>query len=858
MREAILFLFSRNKTMTFYCSYIFDMLNNNLTYLFLLTAFIILTSCKKVEKVMMVTTGTASDINYNTATVTGQIVDIGEGATQYGHYYSTIANETSSGLKNQLGNPFGKKEFTSQLTGLTAGTKYFVKSYISLGTEFKYGKEISFTTISASQPTLTTIAITSITTTTATSGGNITSDGGANITSRGVCWSLSSNPTILNSKTSDGVGTGNFISNLTGLLADTTYFVRAYATNSTGTSYGNQISFRTEQIPPAPLAITNSATQVSQTGATLNALVNANNLNTTVTFEYGLTTSYGLTINAIPNIFSGSATTSVIANLTGLTSFRVYHYRVKAVNSSGTSYGSDVTFTTSDTGLGGIIFNPSLTYGSVSDMEGNSYLTIEIGTQTWMAENLKSTKYNDGSSLSYIPIDASWGGLTLGAYGWYNNDAAQYKSTHGALYNWYAVADSRNLCPTGWHIPTDAEWTILRNYLGGTVMAGGKLKETGTSHWNSPNTNATNETGFTALPGGFRDASGTFRNLGSAGKWWSSTFYPTWPEATSWYLSNNYASLTNEPAEYIKYGLSVRCILGPRASTVPFVLSSLTDYATNTANLVGTINSEGGDNVISRGVCWSISTNPTILDNKTSDGTGPGSFNSNITGLIPNTKYYVRAYATNSVGTAYGYQVSFTTYAATDIQGNNYTSVIIGTQTWLRQNLKVTRLNDNTIIPNWSDNSSWESLTSPGYCWYNNDPSMYEDTYGVLYNWYAVNTGKLCPTGWHVPTDYEWTTLTNYLGGESAAGGKLKETGTNHWQSPNTGATNESFFTALPGGGRDNYGVFRNVGLSGAWWSATEYSTSFAWHRNMFFDNTNAQRGGTIENDGYSVRCIKD
>src|SRR5574344_993327 len=260
-----------------------------------------------------------------------------------------------------------------------------------------------------------------------------------------------------------------------------------------------------------------------------------------------------------------------------------------------------------------------------------------------------------------------------------------------------------------------------------------------------------------------------------------------------------------------------------------------------TATSGGVITSDGGFTVTERGVCWSTSQSPTFADNKTTDGTGAGSFTSAITGLTANTTYYVRAYATNSKGTGYGSVMSFTTpensggtivfnpnitYGSmTDIEGNTYKTVTIGTQTWMAENLKVTKYNDGAAIPNVTDNTAWSKLTTGALCDYDNTPSNSE-TYGKLYNWHAVNTGKLCPTGWHVPSDAEWTKLTDYL--TSDAGGKLKETGTTHWNSPNTSATNETGFTALPGGSRGYSGAFLNVCGYGYWWSATEGGTNSA------------------------------
>ena len=173
-------------------------------------------------------------------------------------------------------------------------------------------------------------------------------------------------------------------------------------------------------------------------------------------------------------------------------------------------------------------------------------------------------------------------------------------------------------------------------------------------------------------------------------------------------------------------------------------------------------------------------------NSKTTDGSGTGTFTSSITGLTAGTTYYVRAYATNSAGTGYGNDISFTTQQGgvgnvTDDDGNVYHSVTIGTQVWMVENLKTTKYNDGTSIPLVTDATDWHNLLTPGYCWNNNDEATYKATYGALYNWYTVNTGNLCPTGWHVPGDAEWTTLTTYLGGEDVAGGKLKEVGITHW-----------------------------------------------------------------------------
>lgn len=193
-----------------------------------------------------------------------------------------------------------------------------------------------------------------------------------------------------------------------------------------------------------------------------------------------------------------------------------------------------------------------------------------------------------------------------------------------------------------------------------------------------------------------------------------------------------------------------------------------------------------------------------------------------------------------------------------DGDGNVYTSITIGTQVWLKENLKTTKLNDGTAIPLVTDNDEWINSTTAAYCWFDNNINN-KSPYGALYNWNALNTGKLCPSGWHVATDTEWTSLVNYLGGESVAGGKLKENGTLHWLSPNTDATNESGFAALPGGYRyELTGGTHYLGTGGYWWSSSEESSLMAWRISMYNDYASVFKTSQNKIQGCSVRCNKD
>jgi len=302
--------------------------------------------------------------------------------------------------------------------------------------------------------------------------------------------------------------------------------------------------------------------------------------------------------------------------------------------------------------------------------------------------------------------------------------------------------------------------------------------------------------------------------------------------------------------------------------------NAIANVTQTTATCGGNVIFGGPDSVIARGVCWATSINPTISFPHSTDGRGNGTFTSNLTGLNPCTPFYVRAYATNSAGTGYGEQVKFTTQwvngggTIKDIDGNVYHTVTIGTkkaplssQVWMAENLKTTRFNDGTSISIVTDESLWEGLLTPAYCWNNND-STYKDSYGAYYNGYALITNKLCPTGWHVPSNSEWEILFSSLGGDSIAGGKMKSAGTIEsglglWYAPNAGGTNESGFTARPGG-RRAYGGFHDMGYYAHFWTSTQAGYTGAWSKDLDY-NFSVIHVSTFDfTAGMSIRCLKD
>ena len=300
--------------------------------------------------------------------------------------------------------------------------------------------------------------------------------------------------------------------------------------------------------------------------------------------------------------------------------------------------------------------------------------------------------------------------------------------------------------------------------------------------------------------------------------------------------------------------------LGSVPFVAPTIITSNINSITSTSAVSGgNISSDGGSVVTARGVCWDISLNPTTaLSTKTIDGTGVGIYASNITGLLPNTSYHVRAYATNAVGTSYGADSSFLTPQAVA----NLPNVTICSQIWMSKNLDISNYRNGDVIPKVTDPGVWANLTTGAWCWLNNDSATYAATYGKLYNWYAVNDPRgLAPQGWHVPTEDEWTTLATCLGGFTVAGGKMKEAGLSHWLSPNTYGDYSSGFTGLPGGYLNVNGIFYGYGTNGYWWSATpDTSTSSAASVYFFLSSTSRSLLKTFNNNqfGYSVRCVKD
>lgn len=359
-------------------------------------------------------------------------------------------------------------------------------------------------------PIITTTPVTDITMTTAISGGSISDDGGSEIISRGICWSTSQEPTTDDNITSDGTGPGDFTSSMTGLSENTTYYVRAYAVNSSGTGYGNLETFTTSAAGMAVL------TTVQITELTSSSCISGGNVESDggrpVT-EKGVcwSTTEGATIND-NRTSDGSGSGPFTSTITNLADGTVYYIRSYATNEFGTAYGNEY-----------LIITP------VTDVEGNVYKTTRIGNQTWMAENLRTTHFNNNAPIPHVSDSIAWMNISTPAYTWYRNNAAN-KDVHGALYTWYTVATGA-LCPSGWHVPTNAEFQAMEVSIGvpadSVDLWGWRGEDTGTKLKDSVSWftgNGTNSTGFSAKASGYRAwSNGEFRGMSEITYFWTAT-----------------------------------------------------------------------------------------------------------------------------------------------------------------------------------------------------------------------------------------------------------------------------------------------------------------------------------------------
>lgn len=810
-----------------------------------------------------VTTSTLNDITYTTASCGGEVTYEGITAvTARGICWSTSPNPSTN--DNYTTDSSGMGSFSSSITGLQPNTRYYVRAYATNSAGTAYGAQRYFNTL-APTPTVSTSTISDISYTSATCGGEVTNEGFTAVTARGVCWSTSQNPSVNDSHTVDSSGAGSFTSTLIGLQPNTTYYVRAYATNSTGTAYGSQINFST------PIGIAQVSTNIISGISDSSAICGGNVTNEAA---YPVTargvcwsTTTNPTINDSRTVDS-SGLGSFTSHITGLQPNIRYYVRAYATNNSGTAYGTQRSLITS-------ITSPSVTTTTVSNI---TCTTAECGG-TVSSEGISgvsakgvcwSTTTNPTIADS-ITIDGNDVGSFISHITGLQPNTRYYVRAYATNNTGTVYGIQRNFITP---VATPALTTATVNNVTCTsASCGGNISFEGISPvtargvcW-STSQNPTINDSLTV------DSSG----LGSF------TSLITGLQPNTQYYVRAYATNSAGTA----YGTQQRHFSTP-AATPSISTIGITRISFTSVTCGGNVSFEGISPVTACGVCWSTSTNPTINDNHTIDSSGQGSFTSHITGLQPIIHYYVRAYATNSAGTVYGNEIEFNTSdgfpcpndtSLTDIDGNIYNTVQLGSQCWMRENLRTTHYNNGTEIPLYNNYGN----TACRYYPYGNESNVH--IYGYLYNWYATMCGSpssntnpsgvqgICPNGWHVPSDAEWTQLTNYVssqsqylcGGDSSFIGKALAADTENWSSSNTTCAvgnmpsnnNATGFSALPAGDRTETG-FYGLGGFATFWTTTEYSSGRAYERDIPYYQAIVRRQNFEKYRGQSVRCLRD
>ncbi len=421
-----------------------------------------------------------------------------------------IERKIGNGVFSQIGQVGANiTNFNDSTVAQSTTYTYRVYAFNNSGNSAQYSNLFQITTYAV--PSLTTDTISSITISSCYSGGNISNNGDQFVYESGVCWSTSPNPTIsLTTKTLDGTSTGSFTSSVAGLTPNTTYYIRAYATNSVGTAYGQERVFTT-----LPILLPTVTTASVPFGTITRAVCGGN-----ITFDGNTNLiAKGLCWSTLSNptvaletkTIEGTGIGTFTSIITGLIPNTIYYVRAYATNSAGTAYGEERIIATLAT-----------------TFVDTSILSVTIGNQIWSNNNMNVARYRNGDPIPQVTDTSQWANLTTGAWCWYNNDSATYGTTYGRLYNWYAVNDPRGLAPIGWHVPTDVEWNILTKFIDPNAntsqccfnTAGVSMKST--TGW-SNNGNGTNNSGFSGLPGGGCSEDGTSYDAGYVGLWWSSS-----------------------------------------------------------------------------------------------------------------------------------------------------------------------------------------------------------------------------------------------------------------------------------------------------------------------------------------------
>nr|HPE58524.1 FISUMP domain-containing protein [Bacteroidales bacterium] len=696
-----------------------------------------------------------------------------------------------------------------------------------------------------------------------------------------------------------GLGSGGFWWGSTQLFRLTTSGHADIISSYSSGGYSIRCIKNDSLIPTLPSVITVSVGDISSNSAIVNGSVVINGGIPIIVRGFVWDTKPNPTLDENEGVTENGNIVGEFSTLIIISSNTTFYVRAYATNIVGTAYGDDLKFKSTS-------INPCEGMPTVTDVDGNIYNTVQIGNQCWMAENLRTTKYRNGVPIEYPgENNSAWANDTAGAYSWYNNDTLM-KELYGALYNNYVYFNYNAICPLGWRVPhyyyndpTLQDFTILANYVSGGAESGGRLLKSCRQD-NSPmgmgcNTNkepkwkedesffGIDYYGFSALPAGIRNQDGSFHSLNE--EFMVYNRYSNIGTANVAVLNYNSDEIIHAANIFNKnLGVTIRCIRENPNANVPWVSTLNLTQITQTSVETGCYASQENSPIISVGLVWNVNPEPTIYNNIGLKSFTPDPYyccyTHSIENLQPSTTYYVRAFAVNAMGTAYGSELSFMTLAP-DWQcgdllidardGQEYTTVQIGDQCWMTKNLNIgTMISGNQEMV---DNGTIEK-----YCYDNSEANC--NAYGGQYQWdesmdYSTNSGikGICPDGWHIPTDLEWTALTTHVSSQPAYHcnsntsyiAKALAAKTNWTPSlttcavgNNLNANDAANFTTLPCGVRHPNGSFINMSLYGFFWSSSQFDTTDAWYRTLYYGDAQVIRYSGEKLHGLSLRCIKD
>jgi hypothetical protein len=646
-----------------------------------------------------VTTGEAHSITQTAAVCAGEVTsDGGAWVAARGICWGMTENPTIFGEHSSEGN--GTGQFETTLSNLTPSATYYYRAYASNSSGIAYGAQRSFKTTSAPVlPVVNTAAITNITTNYALSGGNVTSDGGLTVTAKGLCWGTKPSPTLKDSFSNDGSGTGSFITNIINLTPGTTYYVRAYATNSLGTAFGNELSFTTETAHTIPTVITTTVTSITSSSAVSGGNVTNTGGDAVTSRGVCWSTTQNPTLSNSHTI-DGSGSGSFTSNLTGLSPSTTYYIRAYATNISGTAYGQQLSFTTSATvvvpsvitaNITLITSNSALSGGNISSDGGASVTARGVCYSTTPSPTLSNSFTTDGNGTGTFSSEIS--GL--------NANTTYYVRAYATNSAGTAYGDQKSFTTLANATTPTVSTAAISSITSSSAVSGGNVTSTGGASVTARGVCWSTSQNPTIFNSHTTDGSGAGLFVSNLTGLSPSTIYYVRAYATN--------------SQGTAYGNQLYFTTSANVTLPSVTTAAITNITSSSATSGGNVTSSGGATVTARGVCWSTNPNPTLSNNFTTNGSGTGSFVSNLTGLNPSTTYYVRAYATNSEGTSYGNQESFTTLEELTIPTVTTTSV--------------TNITSSTATGGGNVTSSGgATVTARGVCWSTNpNPTLNDD-----------------------------------------------------------------------------------------------------------------------------------